>query len=124
MPAPGRSLRAIGCRIMVASERIIAAQIVVHQKLSMLRSDEIRSVMSSTTALMRIRSNPAVRKINGRVRMRMNVPMNALITPNRNDTQRYPATPPETVMPGSSQAVIAKATATAIQDTRNTLSMW
>ena len=52
---------------------MIAAQIAVHQKLSMVRPQESASVMANTMALMTIRSRPAVRKINGSVRIRMNV---------------------------------------------------
>ena len=74
-------------RITETIERMIAAQIAVHQNSSIVKWSEIPSVICSKSALTKIENSPRVKSISGSVRMRRTVPMSTLTIPNSAETQ-------------------------------------
>ena len=67
---------------------------------------------------MRIAKSPNVSSVRGSVMIRRSVPRTALTMPNSAETQTYPQKPPDTSMPESNHAVIAKAIAINAQRSR------
>ena len=63
-------------------DRMIAAQIVVQKKWSIVRWSEMASTSSSISAFTTIENNPSVMIISGKVSSRRIVPRMALTTPN------------------------------------------
>src|SRR5512132_1217918 len=94
---------------------MIAAQIAVQKKSSIVRWLEIASMSSSMAALMMIENSPSVTIISGSVSNRSSVPRTALTIPNSAAIQRYAQNPPDTFIPERSQLVIANANARTTQ---------
>ena len=67
---------------------MIAPQIAVQKKSSIVRLSVIASVSSSMAALITIENRPSVINVSGSVRIRTTVPTTALTIPKSSETQR------------------------------------